>query len=414
MSNNKLRVLWFSPTPSLYTSKVWAHNGGGWVSSLESLLKNEDSIELGVTFEYSVTKKEVIDDVAYYPMCIKETLRDKFSNARLIAQKLDEAHKVIDDFKPDIIQLFGSESWYGLLAESVNIPIVIHMQGSLPPYYNARYPVGMSAWNKIFSSKTTIKQKIMAFRIDSTFKRRALMEEKILRLNSNFMGRTHWDKAIVELYNPTALYFHCEEALRDSFVNSPQKWQYRRSGKTRLLSTISGPLYKGVDVILKTAKLLKENTDLDFQWEVCGIGGSEFVENCYKIKASEVGVKYLGVVSADTLIEKLTNCSLFIHPSYIDNSPNSICEAQILGVPVISTNVGGISSIIKDGKSGLLFPANDPYMLSHLIVNSVGNRQLLETISRNATSVAEQRHNPNMIKETLVDIYKTIYDNANH
>lgn len=404
-------MLWFSPTPSLYTSKVWAHNGGGWISALETMLKSEPSIELGVAFEYTIDKKEVLDSVTYYPMCIKKTMIDKFNRQEFTEKRLKEAQKVIEDFKPDIIQLFGSESWYGLITQRVTIPIVIHMQGSLPPSYNARYPVGISIWSKIFSAKTSLKQKIMAFRTDATFKRNAEMEEMILRINSNFMGRTHWDRAIVELYNPNAQYFKCNEALRENFINTPQKWQFHDEGKIRLLTTISGPLYKGVDVILKTAKLLKENSTIDFEWEVCGIKESSFIEDCYKIRAVDVNVKFAGVKNDEELKDKLLNCSLFIHPSYIDNSPNSICEAQILGVPVISTNVGGISSLIEEGKTGLLFPANDPFMLSHLIIHAVCNKELLEAINQNAILVASERHNPSVIKNDLINIYNTVIAN---
>lgn len=410
-----MRVLWFSPTPSLYTDKVWGHNGGGWISALEQIVRNSDkTIKLGVTFEHTTTKKEIIENVVYYPISVNVTFRDRIDRARLIEKKLSLAETVINDFKPDIIQLFGSESWYGLLAERTDIPIVIHVQGSLPPYYNARYPVGLSVLDKLISRKTTLKQKVMALRIDSTFKRNALMEEKILKINSNFMGRTHWDKAIVRLYNPNARYFLCNEALRGVFTDSTQKWQYN-SGKTiKLISTISGPLYKGMDVILKTAKLLKENTTLDFEWEVCGVGGSPFIEGKYGIIAKDVNVMYRGVISADELIKKLIYNSFYIHPSYIDNSPNSVCEAQLIGIPIIATNVGGVSSLVEDKKTGFLVPANDPIMMASIIINEYDNQSLLETISLNEINAAMTRHNPKTIGHDIISIYKKIINEQSH
>lgn len=409
-----MRVLWFSPTPSLYTDKVWGHNGGGWISALEQIVRNNSTIELGVTFEHTTTKKEVVENVVYYPISANVTFRDRINRTQLIEKKLSLAETVIEDFKPDIIQLFGSESWYGLLAERTDIPIVIHIQGSLPPYYNARYPVGISVWDKILSLKTTFKQKMMAFRIDSTFKRNALMEEKILRINSNFMGRTHWDKAIVRLYNPNARYFLCNEALRGVFTGSTQKWHYNDEKTIKLISTISGPLYKGMDVILKTAKLLKENTTLDFEWEVCGVGCSPFIESKYGIIAKDVNVMYQGVISADELIQKLIHNSFYIHPSYIDNSPNSVCEAQLIGIPIIATNVGGISSLVKDRETGFLVPANDPIILASTIINEYNNRSLLETISLNEINAAVIRHNPKTIGQDLISIYKKIINEQSH
>ena len=180
-------------------------------------------------------------------------------------------------------------------------------------------------------------QKLMAFRIDKTFHKNALQEESILKANHYFMGRTHWDKAIVNFYNPEAIYFECQEALRDSFIESNQKWSFVNDRKIKIISVISGPLYKGVDVNLKTAQLLKTHSSIDFEWNICGISNSDLIESVYKIKAKDVNVNYLGVLRSGRLKRyELVNSSFYIHPSYIDNSPNSVCEAQILGIPVIA------------------------------------------------------------------------------
>ena len=248
----------------------------------------------------------------------------------------------------------------------------------------------------------------MAFRIDRTFHKNALQEESILKANHYFMGRTHWDKAIVNFYNPEATYFECQEALRDSFVNTKQKWTYKVVNKIKLISVISGPLYKGVDVILKTAQLLKTHSSIDFEWNICGISNSDLIESVYKIKAKDVNVNYLGVLDQDVLKNKLLNSSFYIHPSYIDNSPNSVCEAQILGVPVIACNTGGLRTIIKDKKTGFLVPANDPLMVAHLIEKMWDNRDVLEKISSAAVAQATERHDKEIIKEQLFSVYSQI------
>lgn len=80
-----------------------------------------------------------------------------------------------------------------------------------------------------------------------------------------------------------------------------------------------------------------------------------------------MNVTLLGVLNAEQLKHELLNSTLYFHPSYIDNSPNSVCEAQMLGISCIGTNVGGVSSIIEDGKTGFLVPANDPIQATFLI-----------------------------------------------
>jgi len=62
----------------------------------------------------------------------------------------------------------------------------------------------------------------------------------------------------------------------------------------------------------------------------------------------------LGSLEVNEMVEAMKISRFMVHPSYIDNSPNSICEAQILGLPVVATNVGGVESLIENGKTGLL------------------------------------------------------------
>lgn len=407
--NKKMRVLWFSPTPSLYTSKQWCHNGGGWIGSLQSILEAEEGVKLGIAFEYSTGMiHDNINNIDYYPIDARMSLKDKLIRRQHLQKLILRALEIICEFKPDVIQIFGSEMWYGLLVKHTQIPIVIHMQGSLPSYYNARYPVGMSVWNKIFSKGTSLKQKLMAFRVDSTFRKNALQEEGILKANRYFIGRTHWDRAIVEFYNPEANYFVCNEALREKFIHPCAKWQYSEGKKIKLISVISGPLYKGLDVVLKTAYLLKQHTSLDFEWNVCGTANSAFFENVYNIQVQAVNVRMLGVLSQEELFDKLIDSTLYVHPSYIDNSPNSVCEAQILGLPVIATNVGGVSSIVTHMETGFLVPSNDPLKTASLIAKLVRDKNTLESISRSSVEAAAARHKPESIRKDMLNIYSQI------
>ena len=97
-----------------------------------------------------------------------------------------------------------------------------------------------------------------------------------------------------------------------------------------------------------------------------------------------------------------------VHPSYIDNSPNSVCEAQYLGVPVIATNVGGVSSLIDNGMNGILVQSHDAYMLAGKIKMLAEAPELQKGLSRNAILAASARHDSRQIISTLMDIYKKL------
>ena len=110
--------------------------------------------------------------------------------------------------------------------------------------------------------------------------------------------------------------------------------------------------------------------------------------------------------------ESITNSTVYVHPSYIDNSPNSVCEAQILGVPVIAANVGGLPSIINNGETGFLVPANDPYQMAYLIHLLQKDEILNQRIGENAHLQALKRHDRNTIIKQLLEVYDNILSSS--
>lgn len=406
-----MRILWFSVTPSLFNPVSNSFNGGGWVASLEQIVRNISDISLGIAFMFNAPEfKYERDSVEYYP--INNPQRKIID--RIKGKETDftqEYLKIIKDFKPDLIQIFGSENDFGRICSLTHIPVVIHMQGSMPPYHNALFPPGMNTKDFYTVPGLSSRYRFFGIRSEKSFRERAAMEEKTLQSCKYFMGRTAWDKNIVMLHNPQAKYFHCEEALRDSFLSTQKQWKWNPDGKCRIISVISTPWYKGLDLILKTANLLKRFSGIDFEWNVYGVRDIRFFENKYGIKASDVNVNIKGIASKEELVDALCSSTCYVHTSYIDNSPNSLCEAQYLGVPVLATFVGGIPSMVEDGKDGVLFPANDPYTLAVLIGRLNSDKEICETLSSNAKKITKARHNPDSIAETLMSIYTDILQN---
>ena len=405
-----MRILWFSATPSLFNPHSNGHNGGGWIASLEQIVRKNKDIKLGVAFNFpDIGFKYENGDVSYYPISVEaRSFISKYLGRSGDKNNVTRYLQIIEDFKPDLIQIFGSENEFGAICKHTDIPVIIHIQGCIPPYHNALFPVGMKKSDFLLKKGLSLSYRIIGLRSEKSFRKRAEMEIETIQSCKYFMGRTEWDKSLIDLFNPNATYFHCEEALRDTFINSDKRWKYTNEKKKTIISVISRPWYKGCDLILKTATLLKRFTDIDFEWQVYGIPEMRFYESVYGIKAKSVNVRPMGTASKEELVNALCSSSCYVHPSYIDNSPNSICEAQILGVPIIATNVGGISSIINNGADGILFPANAPYTAASLIKRITADKELSVTLSSNAIKKATDRHNPTKIGNRLVEIYETI------
>jgi glycosyltransferase involved in cell wall biosynthesis len=80
----------------------------------------------------------------------------------------------------------------------------------------------------------------------------------------------------------------------------------------------------------------------------------------------------------------------------------------MIGIPVISTNVGGISSLVENMVTGLLIPANDPWMLSQTIISLFKDKELMKTLGMKGRENAILRHDRLKILDCNIDIYNQI------
>lgn len=413
-----MRILWFSVTPSLYNDQHNQHNGGGWIESLERIVKKHEEIQLGIAFCTGNDKepfKTEREGTVYYPMKVHRSFlqrqKDRFSSKELDDVILKKCINVIEDFNPDAIHVFGSEWCFGLVKEYTDIPVVIHMQGCWPPYRNAGFPPGFSMMEKRMRMFFHPKKLINSFLSEHLSKERALREEHILRINDSYMGRTRWDKALTFLYNNQSHYYYCSEALRLPIVQETKKWNSSSTSKLTLVTIGAGHTLKGYDMVLKTARILKENMNYPFEWILCGptVSNMKIYEQKTEIRCKDVCVKPLGRCSADEIKDNLLKSSLYVHPSYIDNSPNSVCEAQFLGLPIIATYVGGVPSLFsKSYPQDMLVPTNDPYYLAAKIIEVASDKKLQISMSEMNLNIAEKRHSDESIYKDLMFCYTSI------
>lgn len=389
------------------------YNGCGWIGACIEYLSQISDIQLGIGYLGSPINSDK-QNVSFFPIqvwsnrlnCLKRRVRFEFDEKIV----LSEAVKVIDAFHPDIIHVFGSETPFGLISTCTNVPVLIHLQGFQPSYYNAKYPPGVSFRNIFFS--LFFHNPWYAFNFwwrDKMYHHCVKREFSVIKSGQYFCGRTEWDYAIIDVIHPQASYFYCSEFLRQPFYDNAGKWMPTVGRKKLKLISVSSPAtFKGCDVILKTARWLHEFTDIEFEWNIFGISSTCWNDSFWGYLTTNHHVKACGTASAEEIVRACLESDIFIHTSYIDNSPNSICEAQLLGMPAIGSNVGGVSSIIQDGIDGLLVSANDPLMLAKKIKNLYANPQWAYSLGKQAFITAQKRHAPENIVTVLFKIYKDI------
>ena len=414
-----MRVLWFTNTPSL-AAEILNEKGniGGWIAALETEVSKVDEIELGVAFHHGLSEKKqfIIGKTKYfsfpYPILSKGHKSGIVSRWKHNIEPLNIVKKyleVVDLFKPDIIHIFGTEHAYGLIIDKVEVPVLIQIQGNLS-VYEKKWFSGLSNCNILRHSN--IKNLILGYGIWHqyfSFKKRALRERGMMKNCKFIIGRTDWDRRVTRILSPNSKYFHCDELLRREFYNYNYAIPVDKS-KAILISTLSATNYKGLETILEAADHLKKDKLLDFEWQIIGIKGTDeliqIIEQTYNQKFADNGIKFLGSLNPTTMINFLLKADCYVHPSHIENSPNSVCEAMLLGVPVIATYAGGTSSLINNGVDGILIQDGDPYSMAGAILELEKDNYLKAKISENGAHRARKRHNQDQVLSDLLEIYK--------
>lgn len=122
------------------------------------------------------------------------------------------------------------------------------------------------------------------------------------------------------------------------------------------------------------------------------VAGSGPAATMLKRLAAELGiggaVRFPGMLSREEMIDLYRSATLLCNPSLVDNTPNSILEAMACGIPVVSTNVGGIPDLVQDGVTALLVPPADPAALERGMSRLLDDEELARKLVDNGLHLA--------------------------
>lgn len=424
-----MKVLWFTDSPSLASGFLnLERNITGWIESLQKEIIKIDGLELGVAFPYGYEKEQRFEFAGSkyfsypFPKSKKNIsgIMNRWKHDVEPESIINYYLKIVEEFNPDVIQIFGTESPFGLMIPHVKVPVVIHIQGNLT-VYSKKWFSGVNLNNILrYSNAKTFLRAYGLWHLYFNFLNRATRERKLMKLCKYFIGRTDWDRRISKVLSPSSKYYHCEELLRKEFYEV-KRWQKPTRDKIKIVTTISSMSYKGLETILETSNLIKENHLFEYEWIIAGIKGTEeivnTIEKTYKLKFADQNIFFKGSLNAEKLIAELNQAHVYVHPSHIENSPNSVCEAMLMGMPVIATYAGGTPTIVADGIEGILVQDGDPYSLAGAIAELIQDEDLMVSLGQNAFAKASVRHNEKQVSESVVAIYKDIigaYKNADN
>jgi glycosyltransferase involved in cell wall biosynthesis len=419
---SKIKVLWFCNTPANGGDVVYrgGAGSGSWLRTLDIAIQSK--VELHVAFYHAENVEFSVGETRYYGMRRYKSFLDSITSRfmeRFFNAVRDDSNKIsyldiVCRVNPDLIHIHGTENSFGCLVDSTSTPVVISIQGVLS-VWDKIYSRGlgerlMFVRNFDFKSIKNIFFPTNFYNAKVKFKRMAFVERKNLKRANYIIGRTRFDRLVAGFLAPQSRYFHCDEIMRDEFINAAWAPLTYYDNLIRLHTTSDNVYYKGIEMICEAILHLK-GAGYSCRWGVAGISEGDLI---VKVAKKKFGVLFpagelifLGKKTAHDLVKYMNNSDLYVMPSNIENSPNALCEAMLLGMPCIATNVGGTSDFIGDN-NGILIQSGDSYSLAAAIVDLYGSPEKALFIGKNARKYALERHDCKRVVGELVEIYKSI------
>src|SRR5881296_997718 len=118
-------------------------------------------------------------------------------------------------------------------------------------------------------------------------------------------------------------------------------------------------------------------------------------------------VKITGFVDQEKLVSLYNSCDAFVLPSHYEPFGMVALEAMASRVPVVVSDVGGLSEIVEDGVTGVKVPSSDPHALAEGILRVLDNRELSERLKENAYQAVQERYRWDLIAEKTLEAYRT-------
>lgn len=405
------KIMWLCNTPLQEIGKELGINisGESWLQGISDQLRKQKSVELHYIFPQGKMQgvfKRKINGICFWGF---------YSNGgkayELSEKRQRQIKKIVQEINPDIIHIFGTEFAHTLECVQ-SVPekgkIVVSIQGlvsELAKVYTQKIPIA-----ECIASATSSES---LWKAKYGFYRRGINERAVLKEVPNIIGRTAWDKKCVKRQNPDCRYFYCSETLRECFYEGA--WDICKIERNSIYVSQAYYPIKGFHILLESlGDVLKSFPDT----HVYVAGGKAFLGtgDAYGKYINKLIMKYglrnnitfLGVLSAEKVKEYLLQVHLMVMPSLLENSPNSIGEAAILGTPVVAEKVGGIPSIVRGEREALLYSGHNAKRLAECIKRIFLSDELALKLSENGKKRAKKLYDRLGNLEKLQKIYETM------
>lgn len=386
---------------------------GSWAVSLLAALPKEGLRLVLCSFspELSSPRREEIDGVSYLGLPV--------GDRPALEQALEEE-------KPGLVQLFGTENdhaaWVLEAFDPEKVLVYIqglagpcgeHMADGLPPRFLRRQPL-KEALARRTGGLTVLAQK-------ERLLARGEKERAVLAKARHILGRTGWDRAYCARYAPGAEYHPLPEIMRPVFYQGG--WRREAARPHRLFVSQGNVPLKGLHRAIEALPALAARWP-DVQLYVAGWPPPDkgpllrpfmhwlaeypgYLERLARRLGVADRIHYTGVLNAEEMREQFLLTETYLLCSSVENSPNSLGEAMLTGVPCAAAAVGGVPSMLRE-EEGELFDPDAPGALADAVAALWADPARAEEKAAAARARALAVHDPEAIAAALLGLYRRL------
>ena len=407
-----MKVLWFCNCE--FTDSKSAVSGT-WLFAMANALVNTGAVQL---FNITLGKVKKVTRCDYQSisqwLVPNETLKRKGLPDR---KTIMEIQRIVEDIKPEILHIWGTEGYWGLLSAGGYIKgnIILEIQGlkfAIAKYFYS----GLSLRDmlKCFGLKEFLKPSLSLPGLKHNFKKWGEFEKGMLRSHKFISTQSDWVRAYIKSVASPAHIFKTSILLRPEFIKA-DKWEAESCVPYQIFTSFSSSAsYKGIHILLDAIAVLNKRYP---QIRLCiagplksGIredGYSKWLKKKIKKLGISNNVSWLGSLDAKDLILQMYNANVVVIPSFVESYSVTFDEVLTIGVPTVASFAGAMPELAIHEKTALFFPPGDTALCVNAIEKYFLDKEYTEAISRNAYNDKKGRKNINLA-ELQMSIYRSM------
>ncbi len=337
-------------------------------------------------------------------------------------EHVNDWQKLFDNEKPDIILVWGTEYDIGrcaLIANNKKIPAVIYIQGVMCSIAS-NYRGGLS--DKEISGFTTLLEKLRKTTVWDLEKRqsvRAAVEKECVMLADGVILENAWAEEQYKQMSPDLKIYKSRLPIKKDFAE--YEWENGGYEPYSIVTTAANYPLKGLHKLIEAVKVVKERypnvklyipgpnnvTTKGFKAKLTRSGYCrKIAADIKKYKLSE-NVIFTGPLTTIQYAERMKKSNVFVTASAIENHCSALREAMSVGVPCISSRVGGIPEYAIDRENCSLYEYSDYDSLAEKICELFEDEALRNKYSQNGKTKIKNMYTIENLM-SLSDIYKEI------